>query len=190
MIERFVHNVIDEMVKKKIIQEQEREEYKYAFLSGSEKLITIGSILFVATLVKSLIPTLIFLFTFFSLRNWIGGFHLKTFKQCYIATIMIYFFVYIVSNKLYNMRILYVLWIFSTILIMIIGAVNHPNVNFSYKEFIYAKRMARILLTIESIAIFFAVLCQYDSVMIFYAIMGIVLCAILLVIAIITEQTV
>lgn len=72
---------------KNLIMEDNREYYQYAMELLVEESLTVGTILVVIICMQEFVNGVIFLISFLALRRRTGGFHMKTFKACYVATI-------------------------------------------------------------------------------------------------------
>lgn len=189
MIEGMANNLVDKFTKEQLINERQKEHYTYAFILIVEKIITIGTICIIGFITNEFIHTILFLVFFLTLRKRTGGYHAKTFLQCYFGTIISYIIVSRISwiGAEYPHLILIVLTI-AICMIEIIGTVNHPNMHMSIAELSEAKKIARIIVLLEGSIILFLVCIGANWVAINYMSMAIILCATLLCIAKIIKQ--
>jgi accessory gene regulator B len=169
------------MIREKIIDCEQKEEYIYAMITLIEKTISIGTILWISILANKLVPTLLFLVSFFELRKRTGGYHANTFLLCYIETIGTYIILlYINFTLVKHILLIYVLLGISMCIILLIGTVNHPNLHMSKKEMAAAKKSSRVLLLLEgSIVCFFGIM-DMNGIIISYMASAIIMCAVLL----------
>ena len=65
MITKAVKYLVDQLVKKELIEEMQRDEYLYSLTCFVEGILTIGSILILAICFEKIIPTIMFLLFFF-----------------------------------------------------------------------------------------------------------------------------
>lgn len=93
MIEKMAMGLVDQMAEEKMIDKEAEEYYVYTLVSLMEKFITIGTILLISVLIEKLVPTAFFLLFFLSLRKRTGGYHMNTFFQCYLGTVVTYMLV-------------------------------------------------------------------------------------------------
>lgn len=191
MIEKMAVNLVAQMAGKGIIDRQMQEYYVYAFVSMTERVITIGSILMISFLSGTVIPTLLFLVFFLSLRKRTGGFHLHSFLQCYFGTIAVYAVVLFVSRYLADCPpLLFGMLLLSACVIGVIGTVNHPNMHLDCMELPELKKAARIMTLLEMGVILFFCFIEVDMVYIGYMSVSIMVCAALMCLAKITGQEV
>lgn len=76
-----------------IVSEEKREAYTYGFELLFEKLFFYGIILIIALLTKTLIFSVLFMFSYKMLRQYTGGFHCKTAEVCLVVSVLIYLLV-------------------------------------------------------------------------------------------------
>ena len=156
MVERIATDVVEQMAEAKMINKTQEEYYIYSLIAIIEKVITIGTILVISSLMGKLIPTLLFLSFFLSLRQRTGGFHFNTFLQCYLGTVASYIFIVMASS--FGMCYLpFLLWLLllAIVLIAVIGTVNHPNMHMDKAELTGSKKAARLLVFLEGSVIYF-----------------------------------
>ena len=67
-----------------------------------EEILTIATVFFVIICMRQFVNGLTFLVSFLTLRKRTGGFHMKTFKACYVATIGTFIGVLLVKNIMYT----------------------------------------------------------------------------------------
>lgn len=191
MIERLANGLIEQMTEEKMIDQDLKEHYIYAFITLTERFITVGSIILISFVVKMFIPTIFFLFFFFALRKRTGGYHFDKFYQCYLGTIIAYLVTVIINAFMIN----YPLFLMGVLLIAIvvietIGTVNHPNMNMDIRELVESQKAARLVTLLEGSIIYCFVILGADMVVISYMAIAVILCAALLCIAKIIKQEV
>lgn len=191
MIEKLADDLISQMAEIKLIDKDMEERYIYVFICWVEKFITVGSIILISLAAQKLLPTLFFLVFFLELRKRTGGYHLDKFYKCYLATIVSYLAIVILSARLAEypqwlagMLILAIVWI------GVIGTVNHPNMHMNSEELTESKKTARIMVLLEGSIILGCVLLEADMIYISYMAIAVILCAVLLCIAKIFKQEV
>ena len=87
IIIQIIGNWIDQMQKKNWLLEEDREYYQYAMEVRLEEILTIATVFFVIICMRQFVNGLTFLVSFLTLRKRTGGFHMKTFEACYMATV-------------------------------------------------------------------------------------------------------
>lgn len=191
MIEKIAANVVGQMTAERLIDKDQKDYYVYAIIYHAEQLITVGTILLISWFVNEIVPTLFFLLFFLSLRKRTGGYHFKSFSQCYIGTIVIYIVIVGLNSILIGYtNILFIVLLLSIGVIGWIGTVNHPDAHMNMEELSESKKAARILVSLQGSVIFFWYLMDANSSCINYMSIAVILCAILLCVAKITRQEV
>ncbi len=191
MVERIANAIVDQMEEKRILQSEMKEHYLYALITTIEKWLTIISILCIGVVFKQIIPMMLFLAFFLSLRKRTGGYHANSFLQCYLGTLIISIGVVHVCPILVNyMYAVYVLLVCSIVVIALIGTINHPNLAMDCIELQESKKAARYLLGLECMILAAAISIEICELFICYMSVAIVLCAFLLCLAKILKQEV
>ena len=191
MLEKMVNSIVTQMSDEKLIEESQKENYVYALLTLTEKIITVGTIIGISICMERFISTVLFLLLFLELRKRTGGFHFDDFLTCYFGTIFSYLLVVFVSELLVNNQgILFGMLTVSIGIIEWIGTVNHPNIHMTDNELARAKQAARIIVLIEAMLIFCFLTLRIEIIYIVNMSAAIILCAILLCVAKIKKQEV
>lgn len=156
-----------------------------------EKFITIGTILLISVLIEKLVPTAFFLLFFLSLRKRTGGYHMNTFFQCYLGTVVTYMLVLGLCMVLVDYpQLVFGLLLVAICIVEVIGTVNHPNIHMDAVELSESKRAARILCAVEVCVIYTFTLLGADMMYVCHMAVAVILCAVLLLIAKILKQEV
>ncbi|WP_252871336.1 accessory gene regulator B family protein [Roseburia inulinivorans] len=130
MIEKIADDLIGQMTEARLIDKEMEARYVYVFICWIEKFITVGSIIVISLMFHKLLPTIFFLVFFLELRKRTGsiivislmfhkllptifflvfflelrkrtgGYHLDKFYRCYLASIVSYLVIVIISEKL------------------------------------------------------------------------------------------
>ena len=145
MVERIANAIVDQMENENLLYSEMKEHYLYALITTIEKWLTIISILCIGVIFKQVVPLMLFLVFFLSLRKRTGGFHADSFLQCYLGTMVISVAIIHVCPILVNhMYVIYVLLACSVLVTSIIGTVNHPNLAMNCIELRESKKAARM----------------------------------------------
>ena len=183
MIEKMAMGLVDQMAEEKMIDKEAEEYYVYTLVSLMEKFITIGTILLISVLIEKLVPTAFFLLFFLSLRKRTGGYHMNTFFQCYLGTVVTYMLVLGLCMVLVDYpQLVFGLLLVAICIVEVIGTVNHPNIHMDAVELSESKRAARIIYTFT--------LLGADMMYVCHMAVAVILCAVLLLIAKILKQEV
>ena len=169
MIEKMADDLIGQMTEARLIDKDMEERYIYVFICWIEKFITVGSIIVISLAFHKLFPTIFFLVFFLELRKRTGGYHLDKYYKCYLATIVSYLVIVIISARLSE----HPQWLFAILVIAItgiglIGTVNHPNMHMTSEELMESKKSARTIVLLEGCIILGCVLLDADMVYISY----------------------
>ena len=151
MIDLIIDKIIDSMISEKIISEKLREIYIYTFRNTIQELIVCISVIILSFLNDMLISTIIFLTTFILLRKRTGGFHAKSFLNCYLLSVLSYIIVIkIVYPLLISIDISFIFFCTtcSVGIIFFVGTINHPNWDLNELEYKRMTYMARKLVCI------------------------------------------
>ncbi len=192
MIHKIAIKITDCLIYNGVTDQEKEEQYTYGIEVAVEKLITYTILLFLALYLKLLIPSILFVVFFVTMRVRTGGFHANTYFCCFICTIVMYLScTQVIAPFLINERdYMFLTLIITSILIFLLAPINHPNLNMDSVEIKRCKREARFALLIELEFIIVATCFGINIVYIVYPIMGMMMCAILLVIAKIIQQEV
>lgn len=191
MIEKMALKIVNQMEVQKIINKSNCEYYEYALITMAESAITVGSLLLLGMIFKQFLHTVCFLVFFLSLRKRTGGFHANQFWQCYLESVIIYTAIILgVPILCRNSAVMYGMLFLATILICIMGTINHPNIDMSKIELQESKKAARLLVLMEVIIIAALIYLKADVSYIGYMSVAIILCAFLMCLAKIIKQEV
>lgn len=80
------------------LSEEKRPVFVYGFELSLSTLSSILSIILLSIIFKNVYSSLLFLYTFFFLRLFSGGYHAPTYSKCFILTNAIFAFVYLLSE--------------------------------------------------------------------------------------------
>ena len=78
------------LISNNIVEKEQEEEYVYGFQIIFGKLLSYTTLILLSLYYEVLIPGLIFMGVFFSLRGRTGGYHARTSLRCYFATVVTY----------------------------------------------------------------------------------------------------
>lgn len=146
MLDQIIKNCLDQMQEKNLIMEDNREYYQYAMELLVEESLTVGTILVVIICMQEFVNGVIFLISFLALRRRTGGFHMKTFKACYVATIGTFIGVLLVKNIMYTYsKLLLVFTCIAASYLLIVGTMKI--------ELLASKKCARMVCIIELLMI-------------------------------------
>lgn len=192
MTENIANILTMRLISNELIDKKDKEIYQYSIQVWIEKMLGILMIICLAVIFRVLVETLLFLLFFAEIRKRTGGYHTNSFLTCFIGSIGIYAgyvkLIYPLLNQYLVANISLVL--IASIVIWIIGAVNHPNMEWNDMEYKRTKLYARINVLIELLCIGLAIMFHIKTSYILFMSYGIILSAILLVLGKIIKQEV
>lgn len=188
MISNISEKLSSALVDNYIISSNEKEEYNYAIACQIESFLSIGTILLLAVIMDKFIPVLFYLVTFLTIRKRCGGFHCTSFIMCYFSSIALVFCVICVCLCVKVEQAYTIVTTISYACIFFIGAVNNKNMNLTIEEYKSAKESTRLLVLLFIIVNIFIVFINLSITLIHFYEMGIITCALLLVISKIKKE--
>lgn len=185
MTEYISDRLTEQLYEYQLITANERAEYRYFIQLLVEKVVGFSVIFLVAISTNLLLQTICFILFFSNIRKYSGGFHAKGFLGCMCLSIVIYFG----YTKLLFPYLLYKSWLNTCLLvgafiiILAIGAINHPDMHWDEEEYIMCKNTARMICVIEVgiIIAFWLVGVSYSYIL--FMSFGVILSALMLLIA-------
>lgn len=188
----FAYILVERFLKYNLIDSDIRENYEYAIQVHLEQIVGFSILLITSMLCGFLGETIIFIIFFAYLRRYSGGFHVRSFYGCVfysVATYLVYvkcFYLFLLQNMRMNMVIVFV----SVLVILFVGAVNHPNMHWNICEYNISKNCARVVAMVELGCIILLFLLGVSYSYILFMSFGLTLSAIMLLLAKILRQEV
>lgn len=166
MINNLSTHLVDKLISKGNITEDERELYIYGlFISISHLMYLILAIVF-GLIFKCFLESIIFYITFQFIRRYAGGFHAKTETRCEIlSTLSILCCIVLIKlSKMYDIRIalLSISLVFAT-LIFILCPLDTPEKPLNDKEYKYFRKISWIILLLIIIAIILSFIFKFNA---------------------------
>jgi len=151
MINNLSAHIIDKLISKGNITEDERELYIYGlFISISHLMYLILAIVF-GLIFKCFLESVIFYIAFQFIRRYAGGFHAKTETRCEIlSTLSILCCIVLIKlSKMYDIRIaLLSISLVFAVLIFILCPLDTPEKPLNDKEYKYFRKISWIILSL------------------------------------------
>lgn len=184
MIRQWSVKITDNMINNGIIQETDVLMYQYSVQLLIEKYIGLSLLVIIAFMLGRTIEFAFFWIFFANVRKYSGGYHCKTFVRCIMTSILTcYLSIYVCGSFVNNSVVMFILWLVSVAVIMIVGTVNNADMNWSKNEYRIIKKRARVNVLIESLAISFFLILGVDHYYIKYMVLGITVGALSIVLA-------
>lgn len=106
MIQSISEEISLRLVTYKIISIENRKYYTYGIELVLNNFIIFLSIVLIGVLTKKILISLIYVVTYCSIRNYVGGYHCKTHLKCYCTTISLYLLMLFLNYYLSNNRLI------------------------------------------------------------------------------------
>ncbi len=151
MISRISNRITQRLVRKNIIPEVETELFHYGLFIIFSELSALIYCLFVGTILKITLVSVLFYVLFLVLHRFAGGFHVKTELCCQIIT-SLFFLMGIVGIKLsvlVDSGCLMVICAFSSLLLVILSPADTPQKPIEPKERVVFKKIILIAVIIS-----------------------------------------
>ena len=180
------------LISNNIVEKEQEEEYVYGFQIIFGKLLSYTTLILLSLYYEVLIPGLIFMGVFFSLRGRTGGYHARTSLRCYFATVVTYLVVVQVGAPVLEGReyVSIIISMVSVIIVFVFAPINHPNLMLDGQEIQVCRQSSRWLVSMVAGCIWIAYALPIRRICIVYAVMGLGLDALSILIAKITGQEV
>mgnify|MGYP002701938211 CR=1 FL=1 len=185
VVEQVVKGLVDRMAVLGLIRQDQEQAYVYVIQLALEKTISVGILLVLGICYRVLVPTMLFLLALFAVKRRSGGFHARSYAGCLAGTLVVYIlFVKCLAGILADhMQMTCILFLLSALTAGIIGAVNHPNMNWDSREYAGSKRIARLTILAETVVVAFMVVLGADRTATVFIMFAMILSAFLLVLA-------
>ena len=192
MTEYIANMLTKNMYMDGLIKESEESIYSYSIQLIVEKIIGFSAIYMIALFQGYFFETVLFTISLSNLRKCTGGYHANSFRGCFIGTVSIYliYIKLIYPYLLNNMKINMIIFLVSAMAIFVLGAVNHPGMDWNKEEFEENKKLARITVFVELLVVIALTYLGMAEKYILFMSFGMILCAILLTLGKITGQDV
>ncbi|MCI9127837.1 MAG: accessory gene regulator B family protein [Eubacterium sp.] len=182
----------EKLLKYSLIDFEIRENYKYAIQVHLEQIIGFSILLIISILCGFCCETIVFIIFFTYVRRYSGGFHMRNFYGCVFCSVVTYLG-YVKCLYLFllrNMRMNMILVIISTLIILFVGAVNHPKMHWNVHELNISRNCARVVAMMELGCIILLLILKVSYSYILFMSFGLTLSAIMLLLAKILRQEV
>lgn len=130
MIERISIAIIEYLLKKQVISEDEKEYYRYGVEITISSILNVILILLIGVIFKSITESLVFLILFVPLRQFTGGYHADTYLMCntlfcglYLLVLLLYKSTYLLVTTYMSVLITFI----SVSIFIIMCPIEHIN---------------------------------------------------------------
>lgn len=179
MLENIAEACSDILLKGKAIDQSKKEVYTYGFMITISTVVAMLTIVIFSVLFSDVLSSLVFLIIFTPLRSFSGGYHCKTYLNCFIVTNLLYIATYWAAKGLcliaYSEYMFIGILLVSAIYLFVNTPVLNANNPLSQKRVAKNKKASRRLIVIISAVLLTGmVLCMVFQINSFYICLGIV----------------
>jgi len=167
-----------------VIKDKDHDLYLYAFHALISYTCSFATMFVIALLMHRLIESVIFIFFFYPLRIYAGGFHEKTELRCYITSTIMFIsmiLIDIVGVPGIPVWTSCIVLVISIIVIFVKAPLESKNKSLSYDELIKYKKLTRLIVVVETFIIAVAFALNFQQIYLYYAVSGMATTAILLI---------
>lgn len=90
MLDRLITASTNYLIRRQVIDEDDRDIYEYGFHALYNNIIDIASIVIISILLGQIPQTILYHVSFVSIRQTAGGFHAKTHLRCFVMSTIIW----------------------------------------------------------------------------------------------------
>ena len=171
--------IVSKMLSADLISENETELYNYGVQVLLEKIISYVILFGLALFLHSLTEIALFFVSFSIIRKYSGGVHCRRVGSCLLISTIVSFSGIVFFPLAERMLLTYQGGvIMSIIIVIIIGAVNNPNIEWSGCEYRRVRRLSRMIVLFEASVLLLLLELHTPIRIRFYISYGIVICAI------------
>lgn len=182
MFHNMVKKITDYMIKKNIIEEEMFEVYQYGFELMISSALSMISIMVIACLMDSFFIGLLYFFISIPPKVTAGGYHASTYARCFIISNLEYIVLSLTAKMLSAFLLPYYIWIIllfiSISYILPNCPVRNPNHPVAEDVLQRNRRLAFILLGIDTLIITVLYLLLQESYLLNFSVLSIAFIAI------------
>lgn len=129
-----------------LTEEEYREVIKYGRGMLINIIIGVVAAVVIAVYMGMLKKGVVFLMLLLPLRQYCGGYHMKNYNKCIVASIIIYFLqLMLIKNLKVTISVQIVMLIFALVIILMLAPVDTINNKMNYEEKNYLKKKIRVI---------------------------------------------
>ena len=183
MLQKISIWLSEKMIEQDIISEDEKEYYEYAISVNIEKITGFLILGAIALILSEIVGMIVFSVSFICLRKYSGGYHCKTEIGCFILSFIV-IFLSVETAGLINIcaSACSIVILISCMIIVSVGAINNPQINWDDEQLSYAKKKTRQCAIVETVIFEFLLLFEKTVPIVRYGMIAIVLSAVTLMI--------
>lgn len=187
-MERFIENVVTQMVSRNFIKNEDVEVYRFGLECAFLKIIHIISYLLIGILLDETISLLFSGCVLILLRKKAGGYHAKTRVGCYIFSCCMVFIVCMLNDLMQFCWLNIVVLVIADIIIFIFAPVDNENRRFEPSEAKNFRNKSIAMLVIINMIIMVIMIISVDIQIWGFLINGVAMEALLIVLGIVMRH--
>ncbi len=144
------------MLEFELISVEKKDNYQYGIEMLLMKILSIVVIGIIAIMTKKYMETIIFYFTFKSLRTYTNGYHSKYYWSCLIESAVVYIFICMILSSFVMKYLIqsYFVTMIAIILILLLSPINSDSIMLDDKEIKKHKEIIKYILIVDSLILF------------------------------------
>lgn len=153
MLKTIAEEISLRLVANKIISIDKRKYYTFGIELALNDFFIFLSLILIAVFSKKILISLIYIITYCSIRNYVGGYHCKTYLKCFCTTLILYSSMLLFDTYLKDIKfiIAYILMCVSTPIIIVFTPIDYDKDPISSETKKKYKKKSIILITIASV---------------------------------------
>ena len=152
MFEKFSNSLTESLVQAEIINNDDKEIYRYGILQSMISILNFVTTLMVGVLLHALWQSVVFIVAYIPLRHYAGGYHAKTPKRCYFLSILLVSVLLLVMNNIpISFQVGRVIFVVASIVILTLSPVGVKAKPLDHIEKKVYKRRTCLIWLIEAI---------------------------------------
>lgn len=181
MINNISKKMVDRLLRKKMIEQEDYEIYLFGLSQLLVTLLDLITCVAIGIIFHSLLQTILFLVAFMLLRSCAGGYHASTPLRCYLLTVcMITVVVATLKYIEWNVWILLGMLIGAGVIILLLAPVDTENKPIDGVEYVYFRKMTIRVLFIEVLLAIVCIVFRFrdgaESIVVAMVVLAVALC--------------
>lgn len=166
MFNSIAEEISLKLVADKLIPIDKMKYYTYGIELVLNNLLIFLSISVISFFVDKVFISLVYILTYCPIRNYVGGYHCKTYLKCYITSMSLYISMLIFDTYLTNNKLIvsFILLVITIPIILILTPVDYGNGPISNDERRIYRQKSAALIAVASIVFFLAKLLHQTEV--------------------------
>ena len=156
MLQYISEKMVEKAICNDVISSDDKELYTFAYQTLLSRVVSWGTFLVLGLLFGCLLGTICFMIMFIPLRIFSGGYHEKSYGQCYFTSVvmfLIYIFLYSYLSNYFSNILIATLITFSLILVYFLSPMEDENKPLELDEVKKYRKYSRLIAVLEYIVV-------------------------------------